>query len=183
MKLVQKLTLALLSMVVAGSACAGPLISKINDTTSLSSLDVSPLTLVHNFTLETDPFRLGIDTITSAVLTIVVKDDSGRNGGGDETFSFSLGNGETFGGSNLDNTPTDFTHTLLNLAGLNSTGIMQVSVAALTGAFQFHSSTLEVQVTRGTVVVEPPVGDVPEPLSIALLGLGLAGMSVVRRRK
>lgn len=182
MKLVHKLTFAILSLAMLGSAAAGQLSIKVNDNATLSSAGLSSLTLTHNFTLVDDPFRLGIDTITSATLKIKVKDDSGRNGGGDETFSFVLANGESFSGANLDNDGKEFSYNLINLTGLNSTGIMTVDVNALTGMFMFQSSSLDVQVTRGEVIL-PPTEQVPEPFSIALMGLGLAALTAVRRRK
>lgn len=92
--------------------------------------------LVHNFLLEAEPFRLGIDEITSATIYMKLKDDNGRDGGGDEQFSFLLGNGESFGGANLDTNGAEFMHTLLDLTGLNLSGMMDVSVTALDGAFQ-----------------------------------------------
>ena len=180
MKLVHKLAFVLVSLFAAGTACAETIESSFNNNTSVNSTG-APLPLVHNLLLGSEPFRIGIDEITSAFLTIRLTDDAGRDGGGDETFIFNLGNGESYGGANQGNPPTNYGYTLLDLDSLNATGMLNFTVQATTGAFIFLSSTLEVEVTRGEIDV-PPTG-VPEPLSIALMALGLAGMAGARRRK
>lgn len=56
-----------------------------------------------------------------------------------------------------------------------------MTIAASAGSFQFISASLRGTFTEGTVT--PPVKDVPEPFSVALLGIGMAGLAAARRRK
>jgi hypothetical protein len=65
-----------------------------------------------------------------------------------------------------------------SLADLAADGSLNVILTAQSGSYQFADSTLTAQITRG----EGPLTSVPEPAPLALLGIGLLGISVYRRK-
>lgn len=189
MKIIHKLAFVLLSMFALGTTCAAPIPIDMTATQTenpkkgIGGDEPVSYTFRHSFLGGTAPFVIDFDNITAATL-IIALDDTGNDRDGLDAFDFNFG-GESFSGGPQSNSQTSYQFNLSTaIAGIRANGYLDVSIFADTGSFRFVSSTLNIVGTRGEVVVEePPVGAVPEPLSIALMGLGLAGISVVRRRK
>lgn len=107
--------------------------------------------------------------------------------GGVGTFSLTFNNGQVF-------TPSSITTTAYTVTGIGptaSTTIGEYFFGSLTNDSNSASFTLSLTSTGGsafsasgtlaTPAVTPPT--VPEPMSMSILGLGLAGLAAARRRR
>ncbi|UQG60442.1 PEP-CTERM sorting domain-containing protein [Marinobacter sp. M3C] len=126
------------------------------------------------FDITNDGFNLGSDSVTSYGITLDLRDDSNSffdfwefaffdqpGLAGDRTFEVNTGD-EEIGFS------------LAGLISMNLDGMLNVALTATSGDFYFKGATL---------VADGISKDVPEPGTLALLGLGLAGLGAARRRQ
>ncbi len=134
-------------------------------------------------------FRPGIDTVTSASLTLWLYDDAFLGdlpfvGDAQETVSFNFDGGswssaQAVGGNALIGDAFSF----FSLANLLSDGLITVGVGGQSGDFKFDKSFLTVRGDQSTGGVRVPPTSVPEPGTLMLFGLGLLGVGLGARRK
>lgn len=189
MKQFIKFSIVAAAMTLSGLASAAPIVAThVHSGASFTISTSTPYDFIFDLTQAPYNYDAGLDTITSATISFSLKDTGpdNRNNPNLETFSFHVGPGLVSIGSG-SNVPNDgagygpFTVLSASLDSLSSTGKLAVKIAASSGSFQFVSSTLNAVAVEGEEVAEP--GAVPEPLSVALMGIGLAGVAAARRKK
>lgn len=172
-----------------GSASAIPVSHTYDPANFLMSANgaVSGATYTHNILsgfADVGSYDPLLDTITSAILRVSLID-----AGGPESYTYAL---DTIFSGNFQNVPASRTDVLnfgpgLVLSALAVDGTLDVVLTVTAGSFTFASSTLEAQVTKGEEQVrtnaQVSANAIPEPGSIALVGLGLLGLGVLRRKK
>lgn len=177
----QFVKLALASVALAFSATAGAVtITKTYNAGTTTVTAGGSLSYTFDFTAAPYGFNAATEDFDWAKLTFRVRDLTGNNTG-DETFSFLVGpsNVSIGGGSNVGAGITSFGPYTIDIASLDSlsdTGMLSVKVQSNTGtSFRWVDAVLEANRI-------PAPAEVPEPLSVALFGLGLAGIVAARRK-
>ena len=159
----------------AGPACTGN--NGIVDT--VSAYFCQTLTYTH---LVSPPFTVGVDTLTSAVLTLWLYDNADNGVGAGDKLIFKLDGVDPLAGGDVgipDSSTflAQFDHDqIVVTASVTDNGMLQVFLDARAGVFFFGRSELRILGETGQTVVAP------EPATLALFGLA-AGASAIRRKR
>jgi hypothetical protein len=181
-KIVAALALATSSMYAA----AAPITVVDTMTANLAISDTDSPTKFFTINLNDNgtAYVFGAGSVTSATLRLVLSDPLAGN----EKYSIFLGSNPValVSANNIVNTGTqafDFVLDSIALADLSLDGKLDVFFKA---ALQGGNDNIANYVAVSSRLVANPVAeasDIPEPGSIGLMGLALAGLAAVRRRK